>query len=72
MKQRLGMKYGVCLALLASGVATQGQNVIINEIMYHPSSQDAREEYVELLNAGATNVMSLRWVPPANGSFTTI
>ena len=23
-------------------------------------------------NAGATNVMSFRWVPPANGSFTTI
>jgi len=31
-------------------------SVLINEIMYHPSSEDIREEYIELLNTGTTNV----------------
>lgn len=36
--------------------------VLVNEIMYHPVSEDARDEYVEVLNTGtsATNVMSWR------------
>src|SRR5262245_49232321 len=38
-----------------------GQSVIINEIMYHPASQDPREEYIELFNAGATNVDLTGW-----------
>ena len=46
MKHLPGMMFGAWLALLTGAVATQGQNVIINEIMYHPSSQDPREEYV--------------------------
>ncbi len=61
MKNRSEMKYWVFLALLAGGVATQGQNVVINEIMYHPSSQNVREEYVELFNAGTTNVNLSGW-----------
>ena len=38
-----------------------GQGVVINEIMYHPSSQNPREEYVEILNRGATNVNVSGW-----------
>ena len=53
--------FGVCFALLTGGIAAQGQNIIINEIMYHPSSQDVREEYVELLNAGATTANLSGW-----------
>lgn len=55
------MLYWVCFALLTAGIPAQGQNVIINEIMYHPSSQDVREEYVELLNAGAATVDLSGW-----------
>jgi hypothetical protein len=36
-------------------------SVLINEIMYHPSSEDIREEYVELLNTGTTNVNLAGW-----------
>jgi hypothetical protein len=31
-------------------------SILINEIMYHPSSEDIREEYIELFNTGTTNV----------------
>src|SRR4026208_680724 len=34
---------------------------LINEIMYHPSSEDIREEYIELLNTGTTNVNLSGW-----------
>ncbi|HTD85706.1 MAG TPA: CotH kinase family protein, partial [Candidatus Binatia bacterium] len=34
-------------------------DIVINEIMYHPSSQNVREEYIELLNVG-TNTVPLR------------
>jgi hypothetical protein len=37
------------------------QNIVINEIMYHPASQDSREEYLELFNAGPTNVNLSGW-----------
>ncbi len=46
-------------ALLAS--AAFAQDVVINEIMYHPASQDSREEYLELFNAGPTNVNLSGW-----------
>src|SRR5262245_31538287 len=48
----------LCLAWLCglAAVSAGAQNIVINEIMYHPASQDVREEFVELLNAGATNV----------------
>ncbi|HEU0011120.1 MAG TPA: lamin tail domain-containing protein [Verrucomicrobiae bacterium] len=42
-------------------VAAPAQNIVINEIMYHPSSQDVREEFVELFNAGSTNVNLTGW-----------
>jgi len=55
------MKHWACLALLAGAVVARGQNVVINEIMYHPASEDVREEYVELFNAGPTNVNLSGW-----------
>jgi hypothetical protein len=48
--------------LVASSVAGLAQGVVINEIMYHPASENLRESYVELYNAGpvATNVSGWR------------
>lgn len=36
-------------------------DVVINELMYHPASEDVREEFVELLNVGATAVDLTGW-----------
>jgi hypothetical protein len=60
------MKKNSCSAIcawlsLTLTIPAFGQQIVINEIMYHPSSQDAREEYVELFNAGATNVNLSGW-----------
>jgi len=35
--------------------------VVLNEIMYHPASENSREEYVELLNTGAAAVNLFGW-----------
>jgi hypothetical protein len=35
--------------------------VVISEIMYHPSSEDSREEYIELHNSGSGTVSLLGW-----------
>ena len=43
------------------GSLNSAASVIINEIMYHPSSEDVREEYIELSNVGATNVNLAGW-----------
>ncbi len=52
-----------CLALAALGlpVPAPAQSVVINEIMYHPSTEDPRDEYVELFNPSATNVNLSHW-----------
>lgn len=55
------MKYWVCLTLLASALSARGQNVVVNEIMYHPASENPREEYIELWNRGATSVNLTGW-----------
>ncbi len=39
-------------ALLVGAALGASPGVVITEIMYHPASDDVREEYVELLNAG--------------------
>ena len=36
-------------------------SVVINEIMYHPPSDDVRDEYIELFNVGATSVSLTGW-----------
>src|SRR5687768_1809386 len=52
-----------CWALLSLCVALPAisQQIVINEIMYHPASENVREEYVELFNGGATNVNLAGW-----------
>ncbi len=47
------------LAITAS--SSRGDDVIINEIMYHPSSENPQEEYIELLNTGTTNAALNGW-----------
>jgi spore coat protein H len=42
-----------------AGAAPAG--VVITEIMYHPASDDARDEYVEILNVGAKPVDLTGW-----------
>ncbi len=37
------------------------QAIVINEIMYHPASENDAEEYIELLNAGTANVDLTGW-----------
>ena len=36
-------------------------DVVINEIMYHPASEDDREEYIELLNRDTRPVNLKGW-----------
>ena len=48
-------------SLAALAPAAPGQNVVINEIMYHPSSHIPRDEWIELYNRGATNVNVSGW-----------
>ena len=47
-----------------------GQQIVINEIMYHPASQNVREEYIELFNAGPTNVNLSGWTISGGIDFT--
>src|SRR5436190_6072887 len=47
------------IAGFASGIFAQ--DVVISEIMYHPSSQNPREEYVEIYNRAVTNVDLSGW-----------
>lgn len=56
--------------LLATALAAPAQNIVINEIMYHPASQDVREEFVELFNAGPTNVNLSGWTLGGGIAFT--
>src|SRR6185503_1599666 len=41
----------LALLLTTFALAAPAQNIVINEIMYHPASHDVREEFVELFNA---------------------
>ncbi|MCI0746014.1 MAG: lamin tail domain-containing protein [Verrucomicrobia subdivision 3 bacterium] len=54
------VRAAVTMALLCVVVAGRGQ-VIINEIMYHPSSENVLEEYIELHNRAGTNVNLGGW-----------
>ena len=47
--------------LVSLALPVRAQNILINEIMYHPSSENSREEYLELYNAGPTNVNLTGW-----------
>lgn len=54
----------VLVALAAAPLLTRAQvpaGVVLNEIMYHPSSENVLEEYVELHNASATDTSVGGW-----------
>ena len=46
---------------LAIVTAQSGSQIVINEIQYHPLSDDHGEEYIELYNAGTTTVDLSGW-----------
>ena len=52
--------FGGLFFLLACATPARG-GVVINEIMYHPASTNALEEWIELYNNGATNVNLSGW-----------
>jgi hypothetical protein len=57
-------KSGILVWLAAYAISTfpiQGEPIIINELMYHPSSENTKEEYVELLNASTNAVHLAGW-----------
>ena len=59
-----GFRLAGALLLLAS--AGFSQNVVINEIMYHPlqpvnGHEPVEEEFIELFNRGPTNVNLAGW-----------
>lgn len=54
-----GFFQGVLLSLVMA-VPSRG-DVVINEIMYHPESEDVREEFIELLNNGPEPVDVSGW-----------
>ncbi|MHC4212399.1 MAG: lamin tail domain-containing protein [Planctomycetota bacterium] len=43
------------------GRANEGFDIIISEIMYHPSSHDPNEEYIEIYNRGSNTVDLNDW-----------
>ncbi|MCL4176891.1 MAG: lamin tail domain-containing protein, partial [Verrucomicrobia bacterium] len=54
-------EWWVGLAWLGVSWSAGGSTVLINEIMYHPASEDVREEYVELANLGTTDIDLEGW-----------
>jgi hypothetical protein len=60
MKQFIRFPVWLVLACAGWEVAC-GQGVVINEIMYHPSSEMVQHEFVELHNLGPTNVTLTGW-----------
>jgi hypothetical protein len=66
--------YGIrALAIPTPGFANTAlydRDIVINEIMYHPISEDDREEYVELYNKGAQPVDVSGWELTSGISYT--
>src|SRR5262245_19820931 len=67
MKCRFWLGLFVTVSVTCSSSAS---DIVINEIMYHPSSQNVREEYIELLNTGTTNVPLRGWRISKGADFT--
>ena len=63
------MKLHPWLALL-SLCLTSRADVVINELMYHPSSENPAEEYIELFNNGAAAVDVSGWQFTSGVAFT--
>lgn len=47
--------------MLSQGVLLQAQSIVINEIMYHPASENPLDEWIELHNPTGTNVNLSGW-----------
>ena len=51
----------LCLAILALGAVPFSAQVVISELMYHPSSDLREDEYIEILNTGGVAVDLSDW-----------
>src|SRR6266511_4162504 len=58
---KTGVKFFTGIFFLLISAASAFGGVVINEIMYHPSSTNLLEEWVELYNPGPTNVSLSGW-----------
>ena len=47
--------------LFLSTLGASAAGVVINEIMYHPQSENSAEEFIEIYNSGSTPVHLLNW-----------
>ncbi len=50
-----------CFVILALGTAPLSAQVVISELMYHPSSDIREDEYIEILNIGGASVDLSGW-----------
>lgn len=67
------MKYSFWFALCATAAVTVpsfANDIVINEIMYHPSSENVREEFIELHNIGTNAVPLQGWRLSKGVAFT--
>ena len=46
---------------IGSPLADPSQDIVITEVMYHPASEDSREEFIEIHNRGARAVDLIGW-----------
>ncbi|MFH1740559.1 MAG: CotH kinase family protein [bacterium] len=53
--------YGFILFLLIFLTQSISAEIVINEILYHPASDDSDEEYIELMNTSSSAVDLTRW-----------
>lgn len=60
----------LCVAGLIWALPARGADVVINEIMYRPASNDPREEFIELYNSGSLPVDLSGWRFTKGISFT--
>ena len=58
-----------CLVAMVQEVKADEFDIIINEIMYHPSLTNSGGEYLELYNKGAGSVNLSEWVIEGIGSY---
>jgi hypothetical protein len=65
------IKSFACFAAFWASISLSANPVVINEIMYHPSSANVLEEYLELHNISATHVNLNGWrIRGVNFTFT--
>jgi hypothetical protein len=60
----------IASSVVALAASTAGSQVVINEIMYHPSSENVAEEYIELRNLASTDVNLGGWTLSRGVEFT--